>query len=188
MSWLEDKGIEALEVQFMNLFADAVQSIKDHITQELENNMAPLNESIDRVVSAFNTELGQIRAQAEANVAAAESALAASDASNVELQAANQASLDQNTALLASIEEGSGRLDTLSADLEANDPVVEPPVDETPVEEPVELEPVDPPVDEVPVGDSEQAPVDSPPVDAPSTEPPADAPQESQMLAQRDQG
>ena len=103
--------------------------IKFHITKEMEKYMAPLNESIDRLASAISTELQQVRDEMQSTVDSL-------GAENEDLRAQLQGHVD-------SIDNAKNRIDTMSSDLEANDPAPEePPVEEPPVEEPPAEEPV----------------------------------------------
>lgn len=140
-SWLEVEGAKAIRKQAQAYVREAVREIKSHITTELEKHMATLNESIDRLTSAITTEIAQVRAEAQANLEAAQAALAEASADNAELTTALQAEVDRNTSLVGTIDSAQGRIDSISSDLEANDPAP-PPVEPTPVEPaPVEPDP-----------------------------------------------
>lgn len=145
MNWLEFQGLRSLRQQVKRMVRSAINEINHHITTELEKHMAPLNDSVSRILEAMTNEFDQIRAQAAENLAATQAALEAADNANVALNEALQGEVAKSQALVDDIDSATGRLDAASAELEANDPVVEPPVDP---EVPVDEEPADP---EVPV-------------------------------------
>ena len=133
MNWLEGLGLRAVYRKSAQQLRDAVSEIKSHITYEIGHAMAPLQESLDRFFAAVETEFTQIREAQQKALDDAVAALEAADSTNADLTAALQAQIDVNTDLLAGTDAAASRLDAKSAELEANDPVVEPPVDEEPV-------------------------------------------------------
>lgn len=139
MNWLEGEGLRSLNEKVKQSISEAVADIKHHITTELEKHMAPLNDSVTRILDAMTTEFDQIRATAAENLKSTQDALEAADNANAELNTALQAEVDKSQGLVNDIDNATGRLDAASAELEANDPVVTPPVEggeEPPVEEP----------------------------------------------------
>jgi DNA repair ATPase RecN len=114
MGFLENEGFESLKRKAQRYVRDAVNEVKAHITEELERHMADLNASLDRLAGAISTEIQQVRDALQALVDA--------DTTVAELQA-------QLAEQVAVLDGAVSRVDSLSTDLEADDPQAPPPVE-----------------------------------------------------------
>ena len=140
MSWLENVGLQALRreakkglrrlsVDIRTAVATEAASVREHITEETEKVMTALA-AVQQSYQDFAFQIEQVRA-------ALDETIAGLTAENEELRGQLQASSDE----LATIRDTA---QAKSAELQADDPVEEPPVETTTttvVEEPVEPEP-----------------------------------------------
>jgi septal ring factor EnvC (AmiA/AmiB activator) len=118
MSWLEHEGVEAVRKKAQryvrDLVSEAVTRINTHTTAELEKHMADINASLDRLSGAISTEIQQVRDELQGIIDNL-------GEENADLRA-------QLEAQVSSLTSAAARVDSMSSDLEANDPA---PVEET---------------------------------------------------------
>jgi division protein CdvB (Snf7/Vps24/ESCRT-III family) len=120
MGFLEQEGFESLKRKAQryvrDIANDVIDKINEHTTKELENRMATINESLDRLSGAISTEIQQVRDELQAVIDDL-------GEENADLRA-------QLEGQVAQLDSAIARVDSMSTDLEANDP--EAPVEPAP--------------------------------------------------------
>lgn len=114
MSWLEQIGFNALVEQGKAYLEDFKIDLLFNINTALENQRMAINESLDALGTAIQTELQQVR-----------DALTAAEAA-IGDKAAVEAALAEAQSTLDSAEQ---RVQSFKSDLDSDDPAAEPPVE-----------------------------------------------------------